>query len=101
MKIFLLTSDEDTLTGLRLAGVDGTLVNSKEEFISKAESVIQDSDTAVLFVGSALSQMYPDVFPALRKNTGTVITEIPDMNGAGRKSSVAAYVKDTVGILTD
>lgn len=101
MKIFLLTSEGDTLAGLRLAGVEGALVKSEDEFVSKANSVISDSDIAVLFIGSALAEKYPGVLSGLRENRGTVITEIPDMNSGVRKSSVAAYVKDTVGILTD
>ena len=101
MKIFLVTSDEDTLAGLRLAGVDGALVSSEDEFLSQLSSAVSDSETGVLFIGSALAEKYPHVLTSLRENTGTVITEIPDMNSGVRKSSVAAYVKNTVGILTD
>ena len=97
MKIFLLTADEDTLTGLRLAGVDGALVTSEEQFISQAQRVIEDKDTAVLLIGSGLSHEYSHVLPQLRKSRGTIITEVPDMNSThGRESSVAGYVKDVV-----
>ena len=71
MKIFLLTSDEDTLAGLRLAGVDGALVSSEEDFISRVNSAVADSETGVIFIGSLLAEKYPDILTDLRENTRT------------------------------
>lgn len=102
MKIFLLTADEDTLVGLRLAGVDGALVADEEQFVCAAQRAIEDKDTAVLLIGSDISHAYGHVLPELRKSKGTLITEVPDMNStANRKSSVAGYVKEVVGIQLD
>ena len=99
MKMFLLSADEDTLTGLRLAGVEGALVNSAEALNETAQSVIARGDVGILLVTRTLSLEYPTEILLLKKNQTLLVTEIPDMANLSTESdSITRYVRDAIGI---
>ena len=50
MRYYLISHDEDTRVGLRLAGIEGTVVSGRTEFTAELERVISDEDVAVLLV---------------------------------------------------
>ncbi len=100
MKMYLLSFDEETLTGLRLCGVEGSVVKSKEEFLQKSEEVLNNGEIGILLLTKTLSELYEKETISLKKNTSTLISEIPDINSKGKKSdSITRYVQDAVGII--
>ena len=99
MKMFLLSSDEDTLTGMRLAGIDGRLVKTDEELKSSAEEVFSRDDIGILLVTRTLSLQFPESVLELKKSSRLLVTEIPDMNNSVAESdSITRYVRDAIGI---
>ncbi len=42
MKMFVISDNVDTLTGMRLAGVDGVLAHTREEFSRALEAAVKD-----------------------------------------------------------
>ena len=99
MKMFLFSSDEDTLTGLRLAGVDGCLIRSEEDLLEKLQTVRARSDIAVLLVTRTLALRYPKEILLLKKDPSLLITEIPDMeHPTVSGDGITSYVRDAVGI---
>ncbi len=99
MKMFLFSADEDTLTGLRLAGVEGVLIGSAESLVAQAQSVIQRGDIGILLVTRTLSLRYPQEILQLKKNQTLLVTEIPDMMHLTTESdSITRYVRDAIGI---
>ncbi len=99
MKMFLFSADEDTLTGLRLAGVEGVLIGSAESLVVQAQSVIQRGDIGILLVTRTLSLRYPQEILQLKKNQTLLVTEIPDiMHLTTESDSITRYVRDAIGI---
>ncbi len=99
MRMFLLSSDDDTLTGFRLAGVAGERIDSEDRLIEAFQSVREDKTIGIVLVTRSLSAFYPDVVLEQKKRTGLLITEIPDMKDPTAKTdSITAYVRDAVGI---
>ncbi len=99
MKMFLFSADEDTLTGLRLAGVEGVLIDSADALNENAQSVMQRGDIAILLVTRSLSLQYPQEILQLKKNQSLLVTEIPDMMHLTTESdSITRYVRDAIGI---
>lgn len=99
MRMFLLSSDDDTLTGFRLAGVEGSLVNSEEELKSAFLKAREDKTIGIVLVTRSLSLSYPINILEEKKRAGLLITEIPDMkNPSAGTDSITAYVRDAVGI---
>ena len=99
MRMYLLSSDEDTLTGFRLAGVEGTLVENEEALRTAFDFARKEETVGIVLVTRSLSTAYPNAVLEEKKRTGLLITEIPDMkNPDAGTDSITAYVRDAVGI---
>ena len=99
MRMFLLSSDDDTLTGFRLAGVEGTLVESEESLKTAFLNARNDETVGIVLVTRSISAAYPGTILEEKKRAGLLITEIPDMkNPTAGTDSITAYVRDAVGI---
>ena len=46
MKMYLISDNVDTLTGMRLAGVDGVVVHEREELRRALETTLADKEIA-------------------------------------------------------
>lgn len=99
MKLFLFSSDADTLTGMRLAGIDGMLITSAEALEEAAAAVAQRSDIGVLLVTRTLALQYPAAVLALKKKGRPLVSEIPDMEHPSLEGdAITQYVRDAIGI---
>ena len=99
MRMYLLSSDEDTLTGFRLAGVEGTLVENEEALRAAFDFARKEETVGIVLVTRSLSAAYPSAVLEEKKRSGILITEIPDMkNPDAGTDSITAYVRDAVGI---
>ena len=99
MKMFLFSADEDTLTGLRLAGVEGMLISDGEALLQNAQDVSKRGDVGILLVTRSLSLQFPQEILQLKKNQSLLVTEIPDMAHLTTESdSITRYVRDAIGI---
>ncbi len=99
MRMFLLSSDDDTLTGFRLAGVEGMLIESEESLKNAFSKARSDETVGIVLVTRSISAAYPGTILSEKKRAGLLITEIPDMkNPNAGTDSITAYVRDAVGI---
>ena len=98
MKLYLLSSDSDTLTGLRLAGIDGCLVESEEALSAAIDAVQARDDIAVVLVTRTLSMRFSQQIDALKRGGKLLVTEIPDMaHPTVDTDSITRYVAAAVG----
>ena len=50
MKSFLISDNEDTLVGLRLSGIDGNLVSTKDEIKEVFREALKDRDIGIIIL---------------------------------------------------
>ena len=50
MKMYLISDNVDTLTGMRLAGVDGIVVHEREELRTAIENAMNDKSIGVILL---------------------------------------------------
>ena len=50
MKFYLLSDNVDTLTGMRLAGIEGEVLHEKDEFRAAFDKALANSETAILLI---------------------------------------------------
>ena len=99
MRMYLLSSDEDTLTGMRLVGIDGRVVTSQEDFLAAANEAAENPEVGILLVTVTLGEKYPEQVVELKKSGRILVTQIPDMlNPTASGDSITRYVRDAVGI---
>lgn len=99
MKMFLLSDDEDTLTGLRLAGIKGALVESEQEFDRLCDEKQDDGETGILLITRSLAKRCGEKILNLKKSGKILVAEVPDVYSRGSGSeSITRYIQESVGI---
>ena len=78
MQYFLIAHEEDILTGLRLAGVQGVMVNSKAHCIQEIEKAASDQEVAILLITDALAMLCREQLDRVKAHLrGPLVVEIP------------------------
>ncbi|MFI3141317.1 MAG: V-type ATP synthase subunit F [Clostridia bacterium] len=99
MKFYLLSTEDDTLTGMRLAGIEGEKVSTKQEFETAIESVFADKNIGLLLVTASVSKQFSTEIMQLKKEAKILVTEVPDINTVGAPNdSITRYVREAIGI---
>lgn len=100
MKSFVISDNSDTLVGLRLAGIDGIIVNEKNEALKIFRSSITNKEIGILILTENIVDMIGDEVMTVKLKAKTpLIIEIPDRNGSKRQdNSMAVNIKKSVGI---
>jgi len=100
MRFFCISDNADTLTGLRLAGIEGTRVSERREVGAAIADAIAHPDVGVLLITEKLAAKCPDVISDLKlKHTATLVVEIPDSFGTGRSpDSITRYIRESIGV---
>ncbi len=100
MRMFLISDNVDTYTGMRLAGVDGVVIHSKKHLKQQLDQAIADKTIGVLLITEKFSREFPDIINDVKLNRKLpLIVEIPDRHGTGRKPDfITSYVNEAIGI---
>lgn len=100
MRFYVISDNSDTRVGLRLAGIEGVVVHTKEEVEKALVSAIKQQDIAVILMTETLISLCPGLVYQLKLNQRRpLIVEIPDRHGNGRtKDSITRYVREAIGV---
>ena len=100
MKFFLLSDNIDTQVGMRLVGIEGVIVNKKEDLIEELEKVLANQNIAILLITTKLVELVPKIISELKlKQTKPLIVEIPDRHGTSNVSEmINKYVSEAIGV---
>ena len=100
MKMFLISDNVATCTGMRLAGVDGSVVHEREELSRTLEKVMTDSTIGIVLLTEKFGREFPEIIDEIRLNRKMpLIVEIPDRHGTGRrKDFITSYVNEAIGL---
>jgi len=100
MNLYVISDNVDTQTGMRLAGVEGVVVHTKEELTGALDYVKQHKEIGILLVTEKLAKQFPDEIGVLKIDMPLpLLVEIPDRHGTGRTpDSITSYVKEAIGL---
>lgn len=100
MRMFLISDNVDTYTGMRLAGVNGVVIHSKKHLKEQLDKAIADKSIGVLLITEKFSREFPEIIDDVKLNRKLpLIVEIPDRHGTGRKPDfITSYVNEAIGI---
>lgn len=100
MKFFLLTDNTDTLMGMRLVGIEGIVIHSRDEVIRELDKAINNKGYAILLITTKLVELCPDIISELKlKLSKPIIVEIPDRHGGHIVGeSIDDYVSEAIGV---
>lgn len=100
MRMFLISDNVDTLTGMRLAGIDGIVVHEKQEIKQALDEVLSQKDIGIILMTEKLGKEIPEIVDDIKLNrTFPLLLEIPDRHGSGRRPDfITAYINEAIGI---
>ena len=85
MKMYLISDNVDTYTGMRLAGVDGVVVHERDELREALEKVLTDKTVGVVLLTEKFGREFPDILDQFRLDRKLpLLVEIPDRHGTGQ-----------------
>lgn len=100
MKMYLISDNVDTYTGMRLAGVDGVVVHERDELRTELEKVLTDKSIGVVLLTEKFGREFPEILDQFRlERQMPLLVEIPDRHGTGRKKDfITSYVTEAIGL---
>lgn len=100
MKMFLISDNADTKAGMRLAGVEGVVVQNKDTAAKALEKAMKDKDIGIILITEVLVELFPEVISDIKlKFTRPLIVEIPDRHGTKRPNDyIMRYVNEAIGL---
>ena len=100
MRCFVLSDNTDTLMGMRLAGIEGTLVHEREETLAALGTAMRTDDIAVVMLTEKLAALCDAELTSLKERIAKpLLVVIPDRHGsADMTASISRYLAETVGI---
>ena len=93
MKMFLISDNVDTQTGMRLAGVEGVVVHEREKTLA-------DKEIGIILLTEKFGKEFPDILEDVRLNHKLpLLIEIPDRHGTGRAPDfITSFVNESIGL---
>lgn len=100
MRFFLISDNVDTLTGMRLAGIEGVIVHEADEVNAALDKAVADENIAIILMTQRLIELCEEkVFNLKLHQEKTLIVEIPDRHLTSQiTDSINRYVREAIGI---
>lgn len=99
MKSFLISDNQDTLIGMRLAGIKGVLVHEKKEMIGELNKALDNQEIKIIILTEkVLSFIEPEILELKMNRDDPLIVEIPDRYGPKRGDYITKYIRESLGL---
>ena len=100
MKVFILSDNTHTLTGMRLSGVEGVVVHEREDILKELAKVKEKRDIGILLITELLAErVQPELSKMKLSHTLPIIVEIPDRHGLRRPPDfLTRYIRESIGL---
>lgn len=100
MKMYLISDNVDTLTGMRLAGVEGIVVHEKQELKTALDNALADKSIGIILLTERFGREFPDLINNVRlERRMPLLIDIPDRHGTGRRPDfITSYVNEAIGL---
>lgn len=100
MKFYLISDNVDTYMGMRLVGIEGTIVHERGEVLAALQTAAQTPQIGIVLITDKLMRLCPDAIYEMKlKNKRPLIVEIPDRHGTSHiADALQQYVSEAVGI---
>lgn len=97
--MFVISDNEDTCIGMRLAGIEGVVANNREDFKNCLFDVLKDKEIAVLLVSNRFTKIADDLIADFKANhTLPILAEIPSADERGVGDKLSEYIREAIGI---
>ena len=100
MKVFIISDNTHTLTGMRLSGIEGVVVHEREEILKELAKVKEKRDIGILLITELLVERVQLELNEMKLSRSLpIIVEIPDRHGTRRPPDfLTRYIRESIGL---
>jgi len=100
MKAYLISDNVDSFVGLKISGIKGSVVHSREDVLQQLNKVKEDKEIGIIILTENAAKLIPDKVKELKLSRKfPLVVEIPDRHGSTKgDNSIIRYVKESIGI---
>lgn len=100
MKTYLISDNRDTMIGMRLAGIRGTVVDDEIEASELLDEILKDKEIGIVVITEKLAEKMRDKVNYVKQKLEIpLIVEVPDRHGSIKEPDyITGYVRDSIGI---
>ena len=99
MKFFVLSDKPDVYLGMRLAGMDGAVVEDRNEALDRIRVIVAAKEVGILLItGELMDRCEPELTAIRQENRIQVMTRIYDRSGQSATKGLERYVHESLGI---
>lgn len=100
MKLFLISDNNDTRMGMRMAGIEGVVAHEPAEVEAALKKACGDPEVGLVLITAKLMRLCSTLIYGYKLNVSRpLIVEVMDRHGEGEVSdSITRYVREAVGI---
>ena len=100
MRMYLISDNIDTYTGMKLAGISGVVVHDKPKLREELDKVLADKTIGIVLITEKLCDDIRETINEIKLNRRVpLVVEIPGRHGTGRKPDfITSYVNEAIGL---
>lgn len=100
MKVFIISDNTHTLTGMRLSGVEGVVVHEREEILKELAKVKKNRDIGIILITELLAERVKLELDEIKLSSSLpIIVEIPDRHGTRQPPDfLTRYIRESIGL---
>lgn len=99
MESYLLSDNDETLQGMRMAGILGEVLDDKELIIKKIDELILDSNIGIIILTQKVKNLvFEEIMERKIQAKDTLIVEIPGPKEKIREDVITNYIRESIGI---
>ena len=100
MRFYLISDNVDTQKGMRLAGIEGVVVHSRNDLLNAIDSCVLDNTLGIILITEKLVTLIPSRIDEMRRTEHLpLVVVVPDRHGTQREpDSITKYVRDAIGV---
>ena len=100
MKMFVISDNIDTFTGLKLVGINGVILHEKEEIEKTLKNTIADKSIGIIIVTKGIVELAKEIVDEIKLRNGLpLIVEISDRHGDySSAEDIEKYINRSIGL---
>ena len=99
MRSILLTSNDDIINGLRLAGVRSVKCNNRSELLKNFKLYTKSEDIGIIILTySSFKEIKEEVLDFKLSGKLPLVVTIPNLDGKMEDDFILKYVRESVGV---
>lgn len=100
MKMYLISDNVDTLTGLKIAGFDGVVAHTEDEVKEALSDCVKNTDIGILLITEKIEEDFKETINSFKQvRRYPIIVSVPDRHGSRKGADyITNFVAQSVGL---